>query len=687
MGIEADLAQLPPFLGRIVSAKGFLEELALVKSVKGTAAGVLSLGDDLANLDAKVEASNIHLTARYMRLPFPVSVDGGHFIYAGNRRQIAFDGLKISIGKSLLLNHSGAISWSGTPSLQAKSESAKFDLQELHSWLLSFDAFKIRLKDIDSLEGKASIKNLNLKGPLFSPRHWHLKTRGVLSDFNLMSKKLPVSLQVGRGKFTWQGTRIDFIGVDAVLGQSTISGLSAGINLGKSSFFEADSGSAVLSVDEIYPWLMSFDHFQSNFKDFSASGGIVALSDLKLEGPFHLPVKWRYQVNGKLENIVITSAALGEPVTVDSGLFRLTSETDSPPAQSSFKMETANLNWGKNHLSLFGEITSAGGDALLDMTLSADALDWDRIKNILNYIQKRRESSSGRNSKTGLLGSLEVEADKFNFESYTVQPLKAVLSFEPGGVLVAIDEAVVCNIAFRGTVKTYQQTLEIDLVPIAEKQPLAPTVSCVTAQKNLLTGTYDLKGEIRSKSKPDALRQSLAGSVAFSAVGGRIFRLGLLAKLLAILNVTEIYRGEVPDLTGEGFAYRSMTVRAKIKDSRLTMKECAIDGLSMGIACEGDIDIADKKMDLVILVAPFRTVDRIVKFLPLIGHILGGRLISIPFKAKGSWDDPAVTPLHPSAVGSQVLGILERTLKLPITIIQPVLPDSQKKNKQNLQSD
>jgi hypothetical protein len=53
---------------------------------------------------------------------------------------------------------------------------------------------------------------------------------------------------------------------------------------------------------------------------------------------------------------------------------------------------------------------------------------------------------------------------------------------------------------------------------------------------------------------------------------------------------------------------------------------------------------------------------------------MGGNLISIPFRAIGDLSDPDVIPLSPTAVGSGLLGILQRTLKLPITIIQPVLP-------------
>ena len=89
------------------------------------------------------------------------------------------------------------------------------------------------------------------------------------------------------------------------------------------------------------------------------------------------------------------------------------------------------------------------------------------------------------------------------------------------------------------------------------------------------------------------------------------------------------------------------------------------------------------ELDLIVLVAPFKTVDRIVDIIPVVGHVLGGKLISIPFRASGALQDPDVIPLSPKAVGTEMLGILERTLKLPITIIQPVLPGSETKKESN----
>jgi hypothetical protein len=417
-------------------------------------------------------------------------------------------------------------------------------------------------------------------------------------------------------------------------------------------------------------------------KDFSVTTGMVFLPDLKLKGPLNLPAQWRYALTCSLKNLVLTSDAFGDPVTVNNGSFDLTSDTMTEAARNRVRINTTDLTWGENHLALIGGMIFSENKTLLDLTLTADAIDWNQVKNIVGYAEKKSKIPDSRLSKRDLLGTLKVHADNFNYETYSVNPLKADLSFKPDKVVISVNEAVVCSISFQGRLKVNKQTLEISLAPTAVNQMLAPAVACITDQKHLAMGTFSLNGQLLSKSKPDEFLRSLSGEVAFSAEKGRIYRFGLLAKILSILNVTEIYRGQIPDLIGEGFAYHGMTISADVEGGKLIMQECAIDGVSMGIACEGNIDFSEKKMDLIILVAPFKTVDRIVKFIPLIGHILGGKLISIPFRAKGDLADPDVIPLHPTAVGSEVLGILERTLKLPITIMQPVF-SSGKNNKNN----
>jgi hypothetical protein len=50
-------------------------------------------------------------------------------------------------------------------------------------------------------------------------------------------------------------------------------------------------------------------------------------------------------------------------------------------------------------------------------------------------------------------------------------------------------------------------------------------------------------------------------------------------------------------------------------------------------------------------------------------------LVAIPVRIKGPRTDPKVLPLSPTAVGKRLGGILKRTLKTPVRIIEPLLKD------------
>jgi len=799
--VDADLSQLPPVLGRVVRDKEFLNELALIKDVKGTATGVLTLGDDLDGLNAVVQASNIHLTTRYKRIPYAVEINGGQFNYGGAR--LGFENFTAKIGKSSLVNPFLSVDWTDTPILKVNFQSAKLDLDEFYTWLLSFEAFKNNQKYISRLKGNVAVNNLEIQGPFFNPGNWRFQTHGVVNKLIVTSEKLTKALQISRGNFNCQGTKISFSGVDvamgkssvrkaagnvnwtkapvfsarsgraliyledispsifsnkkisialdrfkpirgsmsldqitvsgpvskpsfeqvsftadvrkltldaqglpgplsvnkgkiswsknrlalkeinASLGKSTFSQFSFGFDFGKAPTFEVHSQPITLDASQVYPWLLSFNNIESFLEGFSVTQGMIFLSGLNLNGPLHFPAQWHYALTGNIKNLVLMSDAFGNPITVTSGSFHMTSDTTPEVVRNRVRMIEADLTWGGNHLTLIGGLEISKEEILLDLTLTADAIDWNQVNPLVEYAKKKGSDPGSLLGKRDLLGILKIQTGTFNYETYTVSPLAADLAFKPDQVVITVNKAVVCSISFQGQLKIDAQTLEIFLVPSAVNQMLAPSVSCITDQKNLAMGTFNLNGQIQSKSKPEDFLDSLSGEMIFSAEKGRIYRFGLLAKILSILNVTEIYRGEIPDLTGEGFAYHGMTIRADLENGKLIMQECSIDGVSMGIACEGNINLDEKKMDLVILVAPFKTVDRIVKFLPLIKDVLGGKLISIPFRAQGDLKDPEVIPLHPKAVGSGVLGVLERTLKLPITIMQPIFSAGKDKKKIN----
>ena len=680
INVKADLAQLPPVLNRIVDDADFSSELAKIRDVNGTASGVLILGDTLDDLRAEVKVSRAEMSARYDRIPYPIHLAGGRFTYKGQR--IAVDKFKARIGKTTINQLSSTIRWSGTPSLVVKTAGANLNLNEIHSWLMSLEDFQKNAQFLQSVDGNVAVEELSVNGPFFNPQAWKWKGSGTINTLRVDSKRLPRQLHITGGRFTGSQETITLAEMEASLGKSTISQMSAHIELNKQGAFDLQTKSINLAAQEIYPWLATLEDFRPALEDFKAKSGNLTLYELVLSGPIHQPDNWHYQVYGDMQSLVIESKALTDPVTIENGRFELTTDLMDVPSKR-IKFEPTKLTWGDSRLTFGGDIGLIENDVRLDSTISADAIDWNRLDTLLDYIAKKGTGSDQSPDKGRVLGTLKVQTEKFVYDTLAFEPLEAEVTFKPEKVVIAIQQALLCGINIRGLLNVYEQTLEVYLVPSAGDQDLAASAACLTGEKKTATGTFSLSGELLSKSKPQDFLQSLSGNVSFKAKDGRIYRLGLLSKILSILNVTEIYRGEVPDLTGEGFAYRTMTSNAKIKGGKIKLQECSIDGVSMGIACEGKIDFVEKKMNLTVLVAPFRTVDRIVDLIPLVGHVLGGKLISIPFKAKGDLKDPNVIPLPPTAVGSEVLGILERTLKLPITIIEPIFSSEEKKQKES----
>ncbi|MBT5988796.1 hypothetical protein HOG75_03710, partial [bacterium] len=149
---------------------------------------------------------------------------------------------------------------------------------------------------------------------------------------------------------------------------------------------------------------------------------------------------------------------------------------------------------------------------------------------------------------------------------------------------------------------------------------------------------------------------------------GRIYKLTLISRILSILNVSKIFRGKFPNVTQNGFAYNKIILEADIKDSIIYLTKAIIDGQDMALIFSGWIDPANDTLDLTCLVAPFKTIDLIIKKIPIVNTLLGGRLVSVPIKASGKLSDPVVVPLHPSAVGDGLISMMSDILKTPVKL-------------------
>jgi uncharacterized protein YhdP len=141
------------------------------------------------------------------------------------------------------------------------------------------------------------------------------------------------------------------------------------------------------------------------------------------------------------------------------------------------------------------------------------------------------------------------------------------------------------------------------------------------------------------------------------------------------LNVTQLFKGKLPELTSEGFEYNYWNLHGTLQNGQMVLNEMVLDGTIVKITSEGNLDLQNQTLDLKVLVAPLKTIDRIVNKVPVFRDIMGGVLIAIPVAVRGQLKNPQVFPLDPGAVGSHLMGIMRRTVKVPVRMIDSVLPE------------
>jgi len=341
----------------------------------------------------------------------------------------------------------------------------------------------------------------------------------------------------------------------------------------------------------------------------------------------------------------------------------------------SVKLNSVQLSIGDEQFSGKGTIDTSHAVFSVDMDLSSDGFNWKTVEKIAGETDKaegNRETLSFEDIP--LKGTIRLRSDSFTYRQFKWEPLHADLSFDGKTIRIKSKKAALCGISTIGDVDITAQGAELDLALSAKNLQFQPTILCITDKKTDITGKFDMKADIKAKGKLETIAESLNGSFTISAKKGKINKSQTLNKTLDLANETENVKGKLPDLDKTIIDYRSFTASGTIKEHIVEVTESVLDTSRFGIIAQGNVDLYSQTLDLNALVAPLNFGQRIIGKIPILGHILGGSLVSIPVKITGNLSDPQVDFLSPTAIGSAFVGIIKRTIKLPITIIEPILP-------------
>jgi hypothetical protein len=356
---------------------------------------------------------------------------------------------------------------------------------------------------------------------------------------------------------------------------------------------------------------------------------------------------------------------LGRPVKVES--------LDLQAGGGSLRIASAAVNWAEQRLKLQGQIRRGPGGPVIDAQLDSPGIVLDTL---LPAEGKAGEGKSeavekvpwDENSKLwplAVTGRVAMRSDFVQSGRHKIAPFAAVLALEERRARVEVQKAQLCGISLPATVEATPERIAMVANITAQKQGLEETAHCLTERGVLMTGTFDLKADLRARGRLRDLARNLEGTIRAESRDGKVMKFALLGNILSMQNVAVMFKEGTPKIDDAGFSYRSISASGRFSKGRFTIDEGVFTSAGVGLAATGWISLTDYQSRLTVLVAPFGRLDRIVRGVPIVGYVMGGAITSLPVGVSGDIRDPLVVPLGPAAITSELLGIFERTLKLP----------------------
>ena len=366
---------------------------------------------------------------------------------------------------------------------------------------------------------------------------------------------------------------------------------------------------------------------------------------------------------------------LGRPVKID--------RIDLAADNTILRVREASVNWAGQHATLRGEIRRGAGGPVIDAQLDSPGVILDAIFPPEDKAASEKPAAGeGRQPPAGkgepsplwplpVTGRVAVRSDFLQYGRHKLAPVTATLALEERRALLDLKEAQLCGISLPLTIEATPQGVSASARFIAQKQSLEQTARCLSDEQLQITGDFDLKADVRSKGKLEELARNLEGSIGAEVRDGRVMKFALLGKILSMENISALLKSG-PRLDQAGFPYRNITVNGRFQAGRFLVDEAAFRSDAVGLAATGWISILDYHSRLSVLVAPLGRLDALVRKVPILGYVLGGALTSVPVGVSGDIRDPAVVPLGPAAITSELTGIFERTLKVPSKLLAPL---------------
>jgi hypothetical protein len=319
-------------------------------------------------------------------------------------------------------------------------------------------------------------------------------------------------------------------------------------------------------------------------------------------------------------------------------------------------------------LAVTGGITRQPKTFGLDLRVTADAIDAERLLRAVPRGGGERPASAWN---LPVDGRVAVNLGSLAYAGRDFRPVAATVAIAPERIAADVTEARLCGIALPLNAVIVPGSATISGRLSARGEPLEGTISCLTGRNVEMTGKVDADADVTASGPFDALVRSARGSFRVTARDGQILRALGITRILSLDNVAALLRARPDELMARGLDYSELAVAGTLAADRVRIESGTLNAAALGLAFSGDIDLSAERLDMHGIVAPFGRLQGVMSHIPVVGNILGARVVGIPVSVTGDIRDPLVVPLGPAAVGQSMINLLGAVVKTPIDLLDP----------------
>jgi hypothetical protein len=608
----------------------------------------------------------------YRHIPFPISIGEGRIDLSNE--VLKWLETKVEFEDSSLLTNG---SWkhseeTGPLEIMARGRVGLRNLFMLSQRQLFPEEIRLKAKGIESLSGTGS---LFFKGQrLESHQPFSFEGELMPKEANLLPKGISFPLTFSDGTFSFSNLGVNLSKMKVQSGNSFLT-LDGSVREGNVRL--STNGSIDLN------YLPSF--VQSPFFSDQVRGSIDGIEELAGKAEVHM--RWLGKTEDwiaslkegeiRLRGAFLRYRGISLPLSHIEGSVLLSAEQ--------LRFEDIKGRLGDSFFNGSGGIPrsqslKSRGKRWLSFQISSPDLDLDLLlpkgpENTTTSFEKMRDWLSHWSVEG------KVEAAQVRYHGLLCQDLKAGMKTVDGKLLFLPFQfkGAGGDLWGEGWIEPAEKGIRFEIKPRLSNMEAEAFLRALLQkgrdEKVVVTGRVSIdKAKLEGEGEDfQKVKGSLNGDLRLEIENGVIERFNVLSKIFSILNVSQLFKGRLPDLTTKGLPYHQIIGSIHVKDGIASTEDLVVDSDAMKITLYGKLDVGKNLIDAKIGIHPLVTLDTVLSNVPIAGYIITGKdkaFLSFIYEVKGDLDNPKIEAIPIKSIGEGFLGIIKRLLETPLRPFQ-----------------